>query len=258
MKVQLLPSTIDENGHASMRQHMLTMIVDDRVAIDAGCLAFACSDLQRRQIRDVVLTHTHLDHIAGLPLFIDDLFATLTEPVIVHGTREMVETLERDIFNWSIYPRFSELKNDHGSVVEYREFTRGSRFQVRHLSFQSIAVNHKVSASGYVVSDGSTSFGITGDTAQTDDIWRACNAAPNLKAVFVECAFPDESQALAAASYHLTPSKLVAEVSKLVDRSFPVYVINLKPMYRDRVIDQISAAGMSDVHILELGRVYDV
>src|SRR5437868_1212719 len=100
MKVQLLPSTIDENGRASARQHMLTMVIDDRVAIDAGCLAFSCSDVQRAQIRDIILTHTHLDHIAGLPLFIDDLFATLTEPVTVHATRQMIDILERDIFNW--------------------------------------------------------------------------------------------------------------------------------------------------------------
>ncbi|HEV7699542.1 MAG TPA: MBL fold metallo-hydrolase [Pyrinomonadaceae bacterium] len=258
MKVQLLPSTIDENGHASVRQHLLTMVVDDLVAIDAGCLAFSCSDRQRRQIRDVVLTHTHLDHIAGLPMFIDDLFATLTDPVIVHGTRDMIDTLERDIFNWSIYPRFSELKNEHGSVLEYRDFARGSRFDVRHLSFQSIAVNHKVSATGYVVSDGNVSFGVTGDTAETDDIWRACNAAPNLRAIFVECAFPDEFGELAAASFHLTPSKLAAEMSKLSERAFPVYVINLKPMYREKVIAQIASTGLVGVEILEIGRVYDL
>src|SRR6186997_1408628 len=100
MKIQMLPSTIDENGKASDRQHLLRIIVDDRVAIDAGCLALSCSDLQRSQVRDIVLTHTHLDHIAGLPLYIDDLFASLKEPIRVHATAEMIEGLERDIFNW--------------------------------------------------------------------------------------------------------------------------------------------------------------
>src|SRR3954464_13064962 len=122
MKVQLLPSTIDENGRASARQHLLTLVVDDRVAIDAGCLAFSCTDIQRQQVRDIVLTHTHLDHIAGLPLFIDDLFASTTEPIIIHGTAEMIETLESHVFNWSIYSRFSDLQNSHGDVVRYRRF----------------------------------------------------------------------------------------------------------------------------------------
>src|ERR1041385_9243317 len=141
MRLQMLPSTIDENGKGSARQHLLSIIIDDRVAIDAGSLAFSCNDIQRTQIRDIVLTHTHLDHIAGLPLFIDDLFATLEEPICIHATRQMIDTLEQDVFNWSIYPRFSELSNQSTSVVKYKEFERGGTFQVAHLTIQSVPVN---------------------------------------------------------------------------------------------------------------------
>src|SRR5260221_4605072 len=117
MKIQMLPSTIDENGRASVRQHLLSIVIDDRVAIDAGCLAFSCTDHQRDEIRDIILTHTHLDYIAGLPLFIDNLFATLTEPVRIHATREMIGHLIRDVFNWSIIPRFSELTDGTGTAL---------------------------------------------------------------------------------------------------------------------------------------------
>ena len=77
MKVQLLPSTFDESGKASSRQHLPCFVIDDVVAIDAGSLAMACTDQQRANIRDIVLSHAHLDHIAGLPLFIDDLYSVL-------------------------------------------------------------------------------------------------------------------------------------------------------------------------------------
>ena len=257
MRIQLLPSTIDENGRASVRQHLLSIVIDDTVAIDAGSLAFSCSDKQRAQVRDIVLTHTHLDHIAGLPLFIDDLFATLDGPIRVHATREMIDILERDIFNWSIYPRFSELSNDHGRVVEYREFAKGSTFDVAHLSIKSVGVNHPVSANGYVVSDGKMSIAVTGDTAETDDFWKVCNQTPDLKAVMVECAFPDELAELAAVSHHLTPKRLRTELDKFTDSDCPVYVINLKPMYRDKVVGQLNDAGIPRVEILEVGRVYD-
>ena len=257
MKVQMLPSSIDENGRFSQRQHLLSIIIDDRVAVDAGCLAMACSDLQREQVRDIILTHTHLDHIAGLPIFVDDLFAKLREPLRVHATPEAIKILERDIFNWSIYPRFSELSNDHGKVLEYHEFQRRSTFTVAHLSVQSVGVNHTVSANGYLISDGSASIAITGDTAETEDFWEACNKRPELRAVFVECAFPDELVDLARVSDHLTPSRLQIELAKLTNRDFPVYVINLKPMYRETVARQIVAGGLTDVEILEVGRVYE-
>jgi cAMP phosphodiesterase len=257
MRLELLPSTIDEDGRASRRQHMLTIVINDRVAIDAGCLAFSCSDLQRRQVRDIVLTHTHLDHIAGLPLFIDDLFATLESPVCVHATREMIDTLESDIFNWRIYPRFSELSNKSGPVLKYVEFERGDTIEIGDLRIRSVAVNHKVSASGYIVSDGGSSVAITGDTAQTEEFWKVCNDTPDLKAVFVECAFPNELAELAKVSFHLTPVGLHSEIDKLDDRSIPIYVINLKPMYRDLVISQIGEQGIKGLEILELGRKYD-
>jgi cAMP phosphodiesterase len=257
MKIRMLPSSIDAGGTASVRQHLLSIIVDDVVAIDAGCLALSCSDLHRKQVRDVVLTHTHLDHIAGLPLFIDDLFATLEEPVRIHATREMIDILERDLFNWEIYPRFSELSNDHGPVVHYCEFERGATIEVRHLSVRSVPVNHRVSANGYIVSDGTSSVVITGDTAETDEIWQVANVTPNLKAALVECAFPDELGELAHVSNHLTPSRLKTELDKLQSRDYPVYIINIKPMYRERVIRQIGEAGMKDVHIFELGKDYD-
>lgn len=252
----MLPSTIDANGRASVRQHLLTFVIDDKVAIDAGCLAFSCSDAQRQGIRDIVLTHTHLDHVAGLPMYIDDLFATLERPVCIHATREMVEILERDVFNWAIYPRFSELSNDKGKVLEYQTFERGGAFHVADLEFQSVAVNHQVAACGYLVSDGANSIALTGDTAETDEFWERCNARADLAAVFVECAFPNELADLASVSCHLTPNRLKTEIEKL-RKDCPVFVINLKPMYRDKVIAQIAEIGLSRVEILELGKVYE-
>ncbi|MBV9210006.1 MAG: MBL fold metallo-hydrolase, partial [Acidobacteria bacterium] len=114
MKIQLLPSTFDGAGRATPEQRLTCFLIDDRVTIDAGSLALALTDEQRESVRDIIVTHPHMDHIASLPIFIDDLFGTLREPIRVHATEEVIAALEQDIFNWTVYPRFSDLKNDYG------------------------------------------------------------------------------------------------------------------------------------------------
>jgi ribonuclease BN (tRNA processing enzyme) len=257
VKVQLLPSSIDNNGVASARQHMTCFIVNDCVSIDAGSLAMACSERQFECVRDVVLTHAHLDHIAGLPLFIDDLFAGLSEPVRVHATDEMIEVLERDIFNWSVYPKFSELSNSYGPVMQYVPYEIGREFQVGDLSIKALAVNHLVPAAGFVVSDGVSKFAITGDTSAMQDFWKVVNYEDGLAALLVECAFPDHLCELADISHHLTPKKLSAELLKFKRLDCPVFVINLKPAYRETIVSEISELGIENLQILEIGRVYE-
>ena len=257
MKLQLLPGTFDENGRASARQHLPCFVVDDCAAIDAGSLAMAATDVHREKIRDVVLTHAHLDHIAGLPLFIDDLFGSLTEPVNIHAAPEVIKILERDIFNWDVYPSFSELKNENGRVLNYKPFEVGSSFSVKHLKFKSIKVNHKVPSVGFIVSDGKSSFAITGDTAEMDEFWTTVNGEMRLDAILIECAFPNNLRELAKLSHHLTPETLSIELKKRIRKNVPVFIINLKPMYRDEIVEEIEKLKIENVEILEVGKIYD-
>lgn len=258
MKVQILPSSIDDAATASQRQHLMCVIVNDAVAIDAGCLAFSCTDRQRQNVRDIVLTHTHLDHVAGLPMFIDDLFASLTEPIRVFASAEMIDILESHLFNWALYPRFSELTNLNGPVFQYRAIERREKFAIKGLEFEAFAVNHKVSANGFIVSDNDRSFAITGDTAETSEIWQSAKDDDRLRAVFVECAFPDSMADIAKASDHLTPQKLAGEIKKLDRSDVTVYVMNLKPMYRETIVRELHELDIPNLVVAEVGKVYDL
>lgn len=216
----------------------------------------AVTPAERSSIRDIVLTHAHLDHIAGLPLFIDDQFSELTEAVRIHATSEVIEVLERDVFNWSVYPRFAELENSHGKVMEYRPFVHGESFRVGDLLFESLEVNHKVPCSGFLISDDSCSIAITGDTANMASFWTALSSR-KISALLIECAFPDELTELAEMSCHLTPKTLAAELEKFQDPECEVLIINIKPSYRESVLNQISLLKTARVKDLQVGRTYE-
>jgi cAMP phosphodiesterase len=257
MKLRLLPSTFETDGTASIRQHYACFVVDGSIAFDAGSLANGVSDAERTSIRDVVLTHAHLDHIAGLPLFIDDLFPILTEPVRVHASKEVIDTLEAHIFNWSVYPRFSELTNQYGPVIEYHEVQTGKSFTIGSTSILAVPVNHRVPATGFLIESKNARIAISGDTAEMDVFWGIVNNCGKLNALLIECAFPNEFEDLSKVSHHLTPSKLKAELSKFNADVDNVYVINLKPAYRAAIVSQLEEIRDARLKVLEVGRLYE-
>lgn len=252
MEIRLLKSSFDDDGSASNHQHTACFVVNGEVAFDAGSLAMAVG-ADRRNVRDIVLSHTHLDHIAGLPLFVDDLFSTLRSPIRVHASRAMIEALRMHIFNDVIYPNFEEIENDFGKVLEFREYEFEREFSVSGLSIQPVKVNHNEPSAGFIISDASGSIALTGDTADTAAIWETASRRADLRAIVIECAFPEQMSKLASTARHLTPLGLKAELEKLDRSDLPVYVVNIKPMFRERVVAEIDALGLSNVRIFPVG-----
>ncbi len=256
MKIQFLPSTFDERGCAAPQQHLPCFLVDDCLAIDAGSLALAVNDSQRQTVRDIIITHPHLDHIATLPIFIDDLFAELLRPVYVHATPDTIEILEQHIFNWKVFPRFNELMNDFGTVLEYKPIVLKQKFAVNHFEVTAVPVSHQIPTVGLIVSSHRRTIAFTSDTAPTDEFWDSVNALPSLDALLIECAFPNSKTGLAEISHHLTPQKLRLEIAKLRHQC-PVFIINIKPMYRSEIIRELEELHLPQMMAMQVGKVYD-
>lgn len=226
------------------------------MTVDAGSLGIAITEGQRRTVRDVIVTHPHMDHIASLPIFVDDLFAELEQPVRIHATEQVIELLQLDVFNDTVYPKFDQLKNEHGSVMEYAPFAIGKEFSAGHLRVTAIPVNHIVPTVGLLVTDGKTTVAFSSDTAETDEFWGLLNDAARLDALFIEASFPDSMHQLAAASKHLTPSMLKRELTKLNHNGMDILAVHLKPAYRETVARELENLGIEKLSVMETGRIY--
>lgn len=256
MKIQLLPSTIGGDGRATLEQRLTSYVIDDRVAVDGGSLALGLTERQREQVRDVIITHPHMDHMATLPIFIDDLFTSLDEPVRVYGPEEIINLLERDVFNWSTYPRFFELRNERSKVLDYVHVRPDEEFAVAHLRMTAVYVNHTVPTVGLIVSDGAATVVFTSDTAPTDELWALANRRPKVDAVLIEASLPDEMRDFARTTGHLTPATLAEEVCKLRHTGFDVLAVHIKPNHREEVTRQLAALTRPRVAVMEPGREY--
>jgi len=168
----------------------------------------------------------------------------------------VIALLERDIFNWNVYPRFSEIKNEYGPVMEYIPVPTGEEFRVAHLTVTAVAVNHIVPTVGLVVADGKSVVAFSSDTAETDDFWDLINRSPHLDALLVETSFPDSMAQLAEVSRHLTPASLQRDLRKLNHNGLDILAVHIKPAYRQLVIDELKALNIPRLGVMEPGKTY--
>lgn len=256
MKIQLLPSTIGVEGRATLNQHLTCYLIDDCVAVDAGSIAIALTEGQSHRVHNIIVTHCHMDHIASLPIFIDNLYSSLKEPIRIHATQAVIDSLERDVFNWNVYPRFSGLTNEYGSVMEYLPITMREEFTVAHLRVTAIPVNHIVPTVALLVSDEKATVAFSSDTAETQELWDVINESPQLDALLIEASFPNSMAQLAEVSRHLTPSTLQKELRKLNRTGVDILAVHIKPTYRETVIAELNALGLPGLRVMEPGRTY--
>ena len=257
MRIQLLPSSFNTGGSAHAAQRLTCFLIDERVTVDAGSLGIALTDEQRKTVRDVIVTHPHMDHIASLPIFVDDLFGELEKPIRIYATQEVIDLLKLDVFNDVVYPRFDELKNQNGSVMEYVPFEILKPFEVAHLTVTAVPVNHIVPTVGLLISDGKATVAFSSDTAETEEFWKLVNQSARLDALFIEASFPNSMRKLAEVSKHLTPETLHSELAKLAHNGMDILAVHLKPAYRESVAQELEEIGIKNLKVMETGTVYE-
>jgi ribonuclease BN (tRNA processing enzyme) len=237
MRVRVVASTC---GGVSKLQYASSYIVNNCLAIDAGCLGMSGTPPQQASIRHVFLTHSHIDHIASLPIFLENAFEPGQETVAVHGAPEVLESLQRHIFNDVIWPDFVRLSIDGHPLVRLVPLSEESAIQIGDLSIVPVAVRHVVPAYGYIVTDGASTVVFGGDSGPTDRIWQLARNAPGTLSVFLEACFPDEMIGLATISGHLTPT-LVAEELRKVPEAKTIVATHIKAKYHDKVVEELMA-----------------
>jgi cAMP phosphodiesterase len=252
VKVLLVPSAVST---ADSYQYATAYVVNDSLAVDAGCLGYYGSAQDQARIRHVLISHTHIDHVASLPIFVENAYEGKRDCVTVHGSDTVLDCLRTDLFNNRLWPDFLALSPPNAPFLRLAALEAGKTVELEGLRITPIPVNHVVPTLGFVIEDETAAVVMASDTGPTDEIWRRANETPNLRAVFLEACFPNDRQWLADVSKHLTPLSFAEEVRKL-QRPVPVYAVHIKARFRARVVQELHALGLPNVLIGEFGRPY--
>lgn len=216
-----------------------TFLVDEDILMDAGTGVGDLSIEQLCKIDHIFLTHSHLDHIASIPLLLDTVFGMREAHITLYATRETWDILKEHIFNWKIWPDFSVIPTEANPLLRYREIHLGETVNLDGRRFTPLPANHVVPAVGYHLEGESSSMVFTGDTTTCDELWEVVNRIGNLKYLVIETAFSDGEVEIAKLSKHLCPSMLVDELRKLKLRDMRIYITHLKPGEGEVIMHEI-------------------
>ncbi|GAB4122024.1 MAG: 3',5'-cyclic-nucleotide phosphodiesterase [Sideroxydans sp.] len=234
-----------------------SLLLDHDVLIDAGTGLGELSLAEMSVIDHVFITHSHLDHIACLPLLIDSVGLMRDQPIVIHATAETLKILQQHIFNWAIWPDFSEIPSLQQPVMSYAEIRLGETVDVGGRKITPLPANHVVPAVGFRIDSGKASLVFSGDTTTCDALWEAVNRIANLRYLIVETAFCDAEKELAILSKHLCPSLLAEELAKLKCQP-EIFVTHLKPGEVELTMQEIAErVHRFNPKILQNGQEFD-
>jgi cAMP phosphodiesterase len=247
-------SVLGCNGSRDVGLNPTALLVDKKVLIDAGTCSEVLSNKVRSNIDHVLITHAHIDHIADLPFLAQTAFDFRKEPMNIYGIKETLDDLSAHIFNWRIWPNFNEIPNSRNSKISLRNITPLEYIRIGSLNIMAIPVNHTVPTVGLLVDNGKSAFAFTSDTYKTQLFWEKIRDHKRLKALIIECSFPNRLEKTAKLTGHLTPNLMFKEISKMQRIDIKIYVTHLKPIHRGAVINELKMLSKDlPVEILEDG-----
>lgn len=271
MRVELLPSCVGPSrvgpscvgptgsgatpsGSASA-QFLVSYLVNDEIVIDAGAIGLLADLDRQRRVRHVLLTHEHLDHLASLPILLENVYDPGPDCIELLASSRVLDVVRRDLFNGRIWPDFFELSTPVDAFVRAATLVEGQSIERAGLTILPLAVDHCVDTLGFVVDDGHAAVAFPSDTGPTESFWQHLAALPRLDAVFLEVSFPNSQADLAHRTCHHCPATFAAEVGKL-SRPVRWIVVHRKARYADEIARELAALDLPGVELVEPGQGY--
>ena len=226
----------------SQNSKLISLLIDDVLAIDAGGLTSSLSFEAQQKIRAILLTHQHFDHVRDIPIIAMNFF--LCDATInVYSIQAVYDALATHLLDDELYPDFRQ-EPPQKPTVKFTIIESGKLQQIEGYSILAVPVNHSTPTVGYQVTsaDGKVVF-YTADTGPgLTECWR--RVSPQL--LITEVTAPDKYKEWAAQSGHLTPSLLKQELASFRELNgyLPqVVVVHMSPYLEEEIGAEIAAVG---------------
>ena len=244
------------HNEESRDTRLVSLLIDDILAIDAGSLASELTFAEQEKIKAILLSHGHYDHIRAVPAFAFNNYHRLTR---VFATRETLEILTSHLVDGLIYPNFTE-KN---SFLEKPalELVRLEAFKPQDIEgyqVTAVPVNHPIETVGFAITspDGRKVLYLTDTGPSLDELWE--RVSPNL--LVVDTTYPNRLEKVAWDAGHLCPQLLKKELVSFrrVSGYLPrVILIHMNPRLESEIRYEVKEVAEELAISIELAKEDD-
>lgn len=244
-------------GGIGGRERLTTcLMVDGDILLDAGTGISSLSLEELSQIRHVFITHSHLDHVAGLALLVDAAQVNKAGGITVYANQRVIDALKKHLFNWVLWPDFSTIPNAHEPVMRWQAIDQDATLALDGRLITPLAVNHTAGSSAYWVRGASGGFLFTGDMGSTPQLWERLSSETLMRQVIVDCSFTNADHALAEMSLHYCPRTLGQDIRALPP-AIEFLIYHLKPGQEDLIMRELAEEGGRPFTAIHCGDVFE-
>jgi HD-GYP domain-containing protein (c-di-GMP phosphodiesterase class II)/ribonuclease BN (tRNA processing enzyme) len=206
------------------------------IIVDAGNVINSLGD-DALDINHIFLTHSHADHISDLPFIIESYFEKRKTPLTIYALKETITVLKDHSFNDLVWPDFTKIPliNTNQNSLIFKEIEINETIEINDYKIRAIPAIHIPGACGFVILKKQQGLIISGDTYQNPIIWEELNKNKEIKALLLECSFPDKLTQLAKTTSHLSPELIKKDLEGLKRDDVPIFLYHLKPLYTKEI-----------------------
>ncbi len=236
MKIEV----IGASGAPAPGRLPMTLLVDSVLMIDAGSVASGLDPARAGDVKTVLLSHAHLDHVRELGFLPfrrdpekDGLLDIVSTPGVLRAVRQAV-------FNRDFWIDFEAPAPPRQPGIRYRDIAPETPFTASGFRVEAVPLTHAgFETSGFILEKEGRTAVYALDSGPTGRIWTRAKERETVHAVFYDVSFPDRFAA--GLDEHMTPSGLAREVAKLAPHTPRVLAVHLKPEHRAEILAELDA-----------------
>jgi ribonuclease BN (tRNA processing enzyme) len=233
----------------SARTGFVSLLVDDLLALDAGSLVRGLTLEEQFQLRALLLTHRHFDHIRDVAALGIALYPERS--MDLYAPEDVLELLQAHMLNNVLYPDFFRRPSADAPTLRPHVVKPDEPFSVAGYQVLPVPGVHGAPVVGYQVTDATgASFFYSGDAGPgSAALWDRVGAT----VLCVDVTLPDRLAERAREAGHLTPRLLELELARYAQshaRMPLVYAVHLYPLMEEEVRSELAGVRERTGHAL--------